>query len=84
MDYFSKQRLRKRIAGQIKDFLGSGGVIEIIPPRRVCPAHMGWIAERGWDYTPWSHWGDAIAMSKDGYERLGDNNYHRPAAKTEE
>ena len=81
MDYFSKQRLRKRIAGQVKDFLVSGGVIEIIPPRRVCPAHMGWIGDRGWDYTPWSSLGGSDFFS--GQTVLDEGCYHTKPTKTE-
>jgi hypothetical protein len=53
MDYFSKQRLRKRIALQTQDFLDAGGVIEQVPRVIFCPANMPWARERGWDYTPW-------------------------------
>ena len=77
----NKERLRRRIAGQVKDFLSLGGVIEIIPPRRVCPAHMGWIAERGWDYTPWTSMGGPEFFS--GQTFLGDGCYHTKPTKTE-
>ena len=50
----NKERLRKRIAQQTKEFLAAGGVIEIIPRLVFCPASMAWARRRGWDYTPWA------------------------------
>ena len=80
----SKEKLRKAIARQVKEYLARGGVIEQVPRVIFCPPGMSWIRDRGWDYTPWSHYGDPIALGKDGYERLGDNNYYRPPSPTEE
>lgn len=79
-----KEKLRKEIAEQTEAFLKAGGVIEVIPPVRFCPKSMEWARKRGLDYMPWSTYGDTIAMSKDGWERLGDNNYYRPPAPTED
>lgn len=80
----SKERLRKIIARQTREFLAKGGVIEIVPRVIFCPAHMQWARDRGFDYTPWNQYGDAFAMSKEGWERLGDNNYWRPMRPTED
>jgi hypothetical protein len=79
-----KEKLRKKIARDTEEFLARGGVIEVVPAQHFCPKSMQWARDRGLDYTPWNVYGDPIAMSKDGYERLGDNNYYRPPAPTEE
>ena len=50
----SKERLRKIIARQTREFLAKGGVIEIVPRVICCPPHMKWARDRGWDYTPWN------------------------------
>ena len=80
----SKEKLREEIAKQTEEFLARGGVIEVIPSIPVCPPNMEWARSRGMDYTPWNHYGDPFALSKDGWERLGDNNYWRPARPTED
>jgi hypothetical protein len=80
----NKEKLRRQIARDTEEFLRKGGVIEVIPPVHFCPKSMQWARKRGLDYTPWNVYGDPIAMGKDGYERLGDNNYYRPPAPTEE
>ena len=80
----SKETLRKAIAKHVKEYLARGGVIEKVPKVIFCPANMQWARDRGLDYTPWNHYGDSFAMSKDGWERLGDNNYWRPVRHTEE
>ena len=67
-----KERLRRRIAGQTKDFLAAGGVIESVPRVTFCPASMPWARERGWDWMPWEKQGD-FADSR--YHWLGDGGY---------
>lgn len=52
-----KERLRKAIARQTKEYLDSGGVIEQVPRVIFCPASMQWARIRGWDYTPWTQIG---------------------------
>ena len=81
MDYFSKENSRRVIARKTRDFLAAGGVIEIVPTVRVCPANMGWIAERGWDYMPWSRMGGPEFFS--GQTVLDEGCYHTKPTKTE-
>jgi len=80
----NKEKLREEIAKQTEEYLAAGGEIEVIPPVRFCPKSMGWARERGLDWMPWERHGDPMSMGREGLERLGDNNYHRPAAITED
>ena len=49
----SKEKLRKAIARQVKEYLAKGGVIEKVPRVIFCPVNMPWARARGLDYTPW-------------------------------
>ena len=74
----NKEKLRKRIAEQVSEYLASGGHIEILPIFRVCPHHMQWIAKRGWDYTPWTKLGSDDGMELQ--ERLEEGCYRTKPA----
>ena len=76
----SKERLRKRIAQQTKEFLAAGGVIEIIPRLVFCPASMAWARRRGWDYTPWQARGEMGGVGAGGVsvfeaQQIGEGCY---------
>ena len=74
----NKEKMRRRIATQVKDFVDSGGVIPVLPVYRVCPAHMQWIAKRGMDYTPWTKLGSDEGMELQ--ERLEEGCYRTKPA----
>jgi|SaaInlStandDraft_1057018.scaffolds.fasta_scaffold242210_2 hypothetical protein len=59
MSYCSKERLRRKIAREVEEFLSLGGVIEKVPKKRFCPPTMNWAHDRGFDYTPWARTGAA-------------------------
>jgi hypothetical protein len=73
MSYCSKERLRRKIAREVEEFLSLGGVIEKVPKKRFCPDSMEWAHERGFDYTPWARTGAADIHSNQ--TRLADGCY---------
>ena len=62
----NKEKLRKAIARQTKEYLARGGVIEIVPRVIFCPASMPWARKRGWDYTPWQSNGEMGGVGGQG------------------
>ena len=62
-----KEHDRQRIARETETFLSKGGSISVVPSKTVCPPSMGWAADRGYDYSPWSEIG-----SSEWYESLGN------------
>lgn len=78
----SKERLRKIIARQTREFLAKGGVIEIVPRVIFCPAHMQWARDRGFDYTPWSKVGGPDFFAEQMV--LGEGCYLKKPTRTED
>ena len=76
----NKERLRKRIAQQTKEFLAAGGVIEILPRLIFCPANMQWARKRGWDYTPWVKLGSPDFFAEQ--INVGEGCYMKKPART--
>ena len=69
----SKEKLRKRIAEQTREFLARGGQIQLIPRKPFCPKSMMWAQRRGFDYQPWCRVGseeylrDSLQISEGCY-----------------
>jgi len=78
----SKEKLRKAIARQVKEYLAKGGVIEKVPRVIFCPASMEWARNRGWDWSPWNQkgsLGDQVKVFE--IQNIGEGCYlTKPAA----
>jgi len=82
-----KQRLRDEIAAKTKEYLSRGGVIKKLPRVIYCPRNMGWVRERGMDWTSWKSiapWTPGKPEEEDQYEVIErEGCYIRTAAPFE-
>jgi hypothetical protein len=71
----NKDEFRKRLADDVDQFLREGGQIKSVESKRVCPAHMQWIARRGMDYSTWDEIGGDDWERRDGTFKLDPEDF---------
>ena len=70
-----KDQDREVIAQQVEEFLARGGKIEAVESKRVYPARMQWLADRGMDYSVWDEIGGKDWYGRDGSYQLDAEDF---------
>ena len=81
-----KYDLREEIKQLTDRYLSEGGLIEVLPTKRVLPKTMKWAKEYGWDYTPWALLGASTGMFlySDNARPLGNGSHISMPVKIED